>query len=484
MSDARALLGKIRDLRQRLAQVQGLVGEANRAAASLASGGDLESESSIDGRLPEGADRQALLNASVRQLSNESSGEEIRPTRLIEKVRVQLERGRELIGRLKTLADEKILAEGDPSLDNDDTLLRAYRDTASMTESTLRLVQAFPDSPTSQMRLSEGLESIVDAISDRVSALVDAIEFFKGEFARRDALAAMLEQLNAGNTIEVVDLVALADYLLSEAKQSAPVRFLHAPPNKPAAFIAAHSITCARILARIVRHDPDWQRCIHDAIVAALLKDVGMLSVAPEVLAYNGMLEADHKHAVQSHCRIGADLVAKHLPATATLCEAIASHHERLDGTGYPAGLRAAQIGPLPRLLAVADVYSAMCCPRAQRNSFDPRSALTETLMMAERGLLDRNMTDRLMQLSFYPSGSVVELADGSVGVVVAAHTAPRELYTPAKPVVALLADARGQVYSNPRHVDLAECEGRSIVRTLSDSQRRLLLGRRYPELV
>jgi hypothetical protein len=104
--------------------------------------------------------------------------------------------------------------------------------------------------------------------------------------------------------------------------------------------------------------------------------------------------------------------------------------------------------------------------------------------MMAERGLLDRNMTERLLHLSFYPSGSVVEMADGSVGVVVAAHTAPRELYTPAKPVVAILANAQGHVYSSPRHVDLAECEGRSIVRTLSDSQRRLLLGRRYPELV
>jgi HD-GYP domain-containing protein (c-di-GMP phosphodiesterase class II) len=483
MSDARALLGKIRDLRQRLAQVQGLVGEANRTAASLLNGGP-EGDIAPDSLVSEGSRRQALLDASVRQLSDESSNNEIRPTRLIDKVRIQLERGRELVSRLKTLADEPLLGEGDPSLGDDDTLLLAYRDTAAMTESTLRLVQAFPDAPTSQVRLGEGLENIVNTVADRVEALVNAIELRKSEFARRDALAGMLQKLHAGEEVDPVDLVALADYLLGEVRQSAPIRFLYAPASKPAAFIAAHSITTARVLARIIRYDPDWQRCIHDAIVAALLKDVGMLSIAPETLTESGELNTEQRRAIESHCRLGAELVAKHLPATATLCESIASHHERLNGSGYPANLHGTQIGPLPRLLAVADVYAAMCCPRPHRPAMDPRTALTEALLLAERGLLDRNLAERLLQLSFYPSGSVVELADGSVGLVVASHMAPREIYTPAKPVVALLADAEGKVFSSPRHIDLAECEGGSIVRALSESQRRLLLGRRYPELV
>src|SRR5205085_1779080 len=112
---------------------------------------------------------------------------------------------------------------------------------------------------------------------------------------------------------------------------------------------------------------------------AALLKDVGMLSVPAEVLARPTLLTDEQKRLVESHGRIGAELVAKHLPSTAALCEAIAGHHERLDGTGYPAGLRQGQIGPLPRLLAVADVYTALCCPRPCRPALDPRTALTET---------------------------------------------------------------------------------------------------------
>src|SRR5262245_5254758 len=481
MSDTRALLGKVRDLRQRLSQVQGLVGEANKAAAALLTP---ESDAPLEERISEGARRQALLDASIKQLAHESAGNEIRPTRLIGKVRQQLERGRELVGRLQKLAEEPIVSQGDPDGgEGDDPLLHAYRETAAMTESTLRLVQAFPDAPSSQLRLGEGLENIMGAIADRIGALATAVESRKAELGRRTALAGMLTRLHAGTPVDPDEFVILADYLLHEMNQSAPMRFLHAPDTKPAEFVAAHSITAARVLARLIRHDADMQRGARDIVVAALLKDVGMLAVDPATLAQTEPLSDEQKRQIESHCRIGAERVANHLPATAALCEAIATHHERLDGTGYPAGLRQGQVGPLARLLAIADVYAALCCPRPHRAARDPRTALTETLLMAERGLLDKNLAERLLHLSFYPVGSVVELADGSVGLVVASHMAPRELHTPARPVVALLADAEGKLLPAPRHLDLAECEGRSIVRTLPTPQRRQLLGRRYPEL-
>ncbi len=484
MSDSRTLLGKIRELRQRLSQVQGLVGEASKTATALL--GPEPEDAPLEDRIAEGTRRQALLDSSIKQLADESTANEIRPTRLIAKVRQQLERGRELVGRLKSLAEEPLLSRGDPILgaDPDDPLLHSYRETSAMTESTLRLVQAFPDAPSSQLRLSDGLESIITAIADRIAALSEAVAFRNGETMRRDTLAMLLRAVADGKSPDPQEFIGLADFILKEARESKPLHFLHAPALHSDHFIACHALTTARVVARMIRHDPDWQLATHDAIVAALLKDVGMLTVDPAILAQTSPLSDEQKRAVESHCRVGSELVAKHLPATATLCEAISGHHERLDGTGYPAGMLAGQIGPLPRLLAVADVYAALCSPRPQRPALDPRTALTETLMLAERGLLDPEAAERLLSLSFYPIGSVVELADGAVGVVVASHMSPHELHTPAKPVLALLADPNGKMFPSARHVDLAECEGRSIVRSLNAEQRRVLLGRRYPELV
>ena len=158
-------------------------------------------------------------------------------------------------------------------------------------------------------------------------------------------------------------------------------------------------------------------------------------------------------------------------------------HHERLDGTGYPGGLRDAHVAPLTRLLAACDVYAALCSPRLHRPARETRTALTDTLLMADQGTLDPREAERLLLLTFYPVGAVVELSNGAIGMVVATHAAPRDLNTPARPVVALLVDGHGRALPTPRHLDLAWSEGHGIVRTLRPAQRREALGNRYPEL-
>src|SRR5439155_27103959 len=99
------------------------------------------------------------------------------------------------------------------------------------------------------------------------------------------------------------------------------------------------------------------------------------------------------------------------------------------------------------------------------------------------KGLLDRNWAERLLQLSFYPVGSVVELSDGAVGVVVATLQGRRDLNTPARPVIALLTDHQGQLLPSPRHVDLPETEDRSFLRGVPLAECRERLGRKYPEV-
>ena len=121
---------------------------------------------------------------------------------------------------------------------------------------------------------------------------------------------------------------------------------------------------------------------------------------------------------------------------------------------------------------------------RPHRTALDTRTALADTLLLAEQGALDRYHAERLLQLSFYPVGSVVELADGALGVVVATPTGRRDLTSPARPVLALLTDPQGQCLPVPHHVDLAACENRSIVRTVPKAERYTLLGSRYPQLV
>src|SRR5262249_13843686 len=156
-------------------------------------------------------------------------------------------------------------------------------------------------------------------------------------------------------------LNALADEVLGEAHACEPLVFLEDDPASPPRFAACHSLTVARVLARVVRHEAELRGRPRDVVLAALLHDVGMLGVPPEVLAGAGPLEGEQRRLVEAHALVGAQQVAALLPDAPWLADAVGCHHERLDGTGYPDGLSGNRIRPLPRLLAVCDVYAALC---------------------------------------------------------------------------------------------------------------------------
>jgi HD-GYP domain-containing protein (c-di-GMP phosphodiesterase class II) len=500
MNDTEALLSKISALRQRLEQAQGLVNEAGAAVADLAEGEDAPARrlAVLQRRAAVGHEHAALLDSALRQMSDPArpvdEGRRL-PSWLTARARRVLERGRELLGELRALADDfpevppsyrGAAAAPRPRPDPDtpaDPLAAFYRETVAMTDTTLRTVQAFPDAPSVQLRLCEGLEAVLSVVGQRLAVLGATVGRRRREAERIDTLADLLTTLQAEANPDVKPYKELAEAILDEAEHNAPLRFLYAAPEEPARFVACHSLTTAQVAARVARGDPEWRGRALEPVLAALVHDAGLLSVPAAVLAHPGPLDDEQRRAVEGHVRAGAALAERLLPIGAWLAEAVAGHHERLDGTGYPAGLRELQIVPLPRLLAVCDVYAALCCPRPHRPARETRTALADTLLLAEQGALDRYHAEKLLHLSFYPVGSVVELADGAVGVVVATPVSRRELSAPARPVLAVLTDGRGRELPLPEHVDLAQCDSRSIVRSLSPAERRDALGRRYPEL-
>src|SRR5262249_41222340 len=203
-----------------------------------------------------------------------------------------------------------------------------------------------------------------------------------------------------------------------------------------------------------------------------------------EVLARSGPLTPDERRLVESHPQYGAEWVVRYVADAAALADAIATHHERADGTGYPVGLKGSTIPALGRLLAAAAVYAGMCAARPDRPGQDTRASLTDVLLLAEHGQLDRDFAEYLVHLSFYPLGSVVELTDGRVGVVAANHPNRMDPRSPGRPVVAVLAEADGTLLPRPEHVDLSASARGGILRTLPADRRRKVLGQRYPDLV
>jgi putative two-component system response regulator len=118
-------------------------------------------------------------------------------------------------------------------------------------------------------------------------------------------------------------------------------------------------------------------------VLAARVHDVGMLAVPAAELHSGGAMSRPAQHLIRVHPTLGARWIER-LGADRLMVAAVAAHHERFDGNGYPGGLAGDDIPPLARALGIAAAVAAMCAPRPWRARREPLSVLEE--LRAGRG--------------------------------------------------------------------------------------------------
>lgn len=138
----------------------------------------------------------------------------------------------------------------------------------------------------------------------------------------------------------------------------------------------SHSETVAQLSVGIAERLGVTGEHLERIRIAGLLHDVGKIGVADAILQKPGRLNSDERLAMDDHVEVGhAIMMAAELPTEA---EWILHHHERYDGTGYPARKRAAEIPLESRIIAVADAYEAMTSDRPYQASIASQHALQE----------------------------------------------------------------------------------------------------------
>jgi len=132
--------------------------------------------------------------------------------------------------------------------------------------------------------------------------------------------------------------------------------------------------------------------------MAALFHDIGLLALPNDLLAVRGPLEDDALAMLHGHADGSADILEP-LSRVGVPVAAVRAHHERLDGSGYPRGLRGRQIPFGAQLLAVADTYAAVIRPRPHRPARSPEEALGVLRQEAAAGRLSAKLVDLLHDL-------------------------------------------------------------------------------------
>ena len=128
---------------------------------------------------------------------------------------------------------------------------------------------------------------------------------------------------------------------------------------------AAHSETVGRYAEMIAAELGLDEDRVERMKLAGVLHDIGKVGVPDTVLQKAGPLDEDEWHEIQKHCELGSRLLSG--AGLEDIAGWVLAHHERPDGSGYPAGLARTEIPPEARILAVADAYEAMVADRTYR---------------------------------------------------------------------------------------------------------------------
>lgn len=207
-------------------------------------------------------------------------------------------------------------------------------------------------------------------------------------------------------------------------------------------YIHSHCISTAVwsiLLGRHMGFDKDELKVL--ALGAAVV-DVGMTNVPRHILEKPDSLTVNELKLVQGHVKVGLKLMEESGNIDHRVVEIVACHHERHSGSGYPNGLAGGAIPLTARMVGIADVYDAMITPRPYRQARSSFEAIQELTDLKD-SLFQADLTEAFTQaIGIFPTGSIVELNTGEVGIVVAQNPHRR-----LKPQIILVLDRDKERY-------------------------------------
>ncbi len=202
---------------------------------------------------------------------------------------------------------------------------------------------------------------------------------------------------------------------------------------------------------------------------AAILHEIGMIKLPPQVYMSNKQLTPQERKAITAHTVLGFKIL-KQFSFPLSVCLAVLECRENLDGSGYPRGLTSERISQYAKIIAVAGSYAAQTAERPYRPARDAHQTVLELVKVRGQQYDEQVLRALVSNLSIFPLGTYVELANGYRGMVVESND-----QNPRAPMVRLMVSAEGHRYTDQPTVRTVE-EQYQIVRTLSPEETTELL--------
>lgn len=264
----------------------------------------------------------------------------------------------------------------------------------------------------------------------------------------RDALGSLNLKPDEGlaNTAQIVRNAA---FQLSQ--HEGPLG-LHLIRNPHTDILLQHSLNVAFIAMLMARELGMNPIELEETGLAGLIHDIGELKIPSQIIQKRGELSKAEQNFLNMHPQYGLDMLTQLNAFEPKIRQVAHLHHERLDGSGYPLGIKGGEIPPLARLIGLVDFYDELLHPRSSANPAAPSQAISQLYKLSQKKF-DQTLVKLLVKvLGVYPPGSLVKLSDETVALVLST-----EPTMPLKPKI--LTYIKGQRPEAVPMIDLREDE-------------------------
>ncbi|MCK8818019.1 HD-GYP domain-containing protein [Natroniella sulfidigena] len=186
--------------------------------------------------------------------------------------------------------------------------------------------------------------------------------------------------------------------------------------------------------------------------IGAVLHDIGKIEIPIEVLNKPDQLTQEEFKLIKEHPTLGYQKLKDHYEISPLSRAAILNHHEKVNGTGYPEGLKGKDIHEFGRIVAITDVFDALTSNRCYRQRWPVHKAVN-FLHEHSNTHFDQNLVNKFIDnIALYPNGTLVTLNTGQEAIV-----KEQNKQSPMKPIVRIISDQNKQELKTYRTIDLQD---------------------------
>lgn len=302
-----------------------------------------------------------------------------------------------------------------------------------------------------QQKLDKAANTLTPDSQHKVSAQEEMRKAGKIHNEAKNLVTNVLQDVKTGKAIDVEAFDVLADGMVDSVLRNHNALACLGRIRQKDNYLLEHSVNLA-VLMGIFARDMELDReTMHQAVVGAMLHDIGKVMIPDEVLHKPGKLTDDEFAIMRQHVVHSRELLKKTPGIKPLTIQVAAQHHERIDGSGYPLGLHGCDICREGKMVAIADVYDAITADRVYHKGLPPTAALKKLLEWSGTHLEEKLVHRFIRSMGIYPVGSLVKLKSERLAIVEEAGEKDQRL-----PIVRVIYHARNRQYLPAEIIDLS----------------------------